>query len=106
MPIEDELQDRRNDYDVTNTVQVSSAPQVRAAVADVFAALYPSTSFDSVWLAFHDFERVFRETATRFFSVNGQRRPTITMRPGEVQRWRLLGTACSRSGGQEIPCLS
>ncbi len=38
-----------------------------------------------------DFERVFRETATRFFSVNGQRRPTITMRPGEVQRWRLLG---------------
>lgn len=38
-----------------------------------------------------DFERVFPETATRFFSVNGQRRPTITMRPGEVQRWRLLG---------------
>lgn len=38
-----------------------------------------------------DFERAFRETATRFFSVNGQREPTITMRPGEVQRWRLLG---------------
>ena len=38
-----------------------------------------------------DFERVFRLTANRFFSVNGQRRPTITMRPGEVQRWRLLG---------------
>ena len=43
MPIEDELQDRRNDYDVTNTVQVSSAPQVRAAVSGLFGALYPNT---------------------------------------------------------------
>src|SRR5512143_1510739 len=60
MPIEqDELQERRNDYDVTNTVQVSSAPRVRAAVADLFGALYPSHSFDSLWLAFNDFERVF-----------------------------------------------
>ncbi len=41
MPIEDELQDRRNDYDVTNTVQVSSAPQVRAAVADLFSRAVP-----------------------------------------------------------------
>ena len=40
-----------------------------------------------------DFGMLFSETATRFFSVNGQRRPTITMRPGEVQRWRLLGAA-------------
>src|SRR5688500_20282650 len=60
MPIEDELQDRRNDYDVTNTVQVSSPLQVRAAVADLFAALYPNTASHSVWMAFHDFERVFR----------------------------------------------
>jgi len=37
-----------------------------------------------------NFETLFPETATRFFSVNGQRRPVITMRPGEVQRWRLL----------------
>jgi hypothetical protein len=59
MPIEDELQERRNDYDVTNTVQVSSAPKVRAAVRDLFGALYPQNSFDSVWLAFHDFERLF-----------------------------------------------
>ena len=49
MPIEDELQDRRNDYDVTNTVQVSSSRQVRAAVGELFAALYPSNSFDSAW---------------------------------------------------------
>ena len=37
-----------------------------------------------------DFATLFPETATRFFSINGQRLPTIEMRPGEVQRWRLL----------------
>jgi FtsP/CotA-like multicopper oxidase with cupredoxin domain len=37
-----------------------------------------------------DFGTVFPETATRFFSINGQRMPTIEMRPGEVQRWRVL----------------
>ena len=31
MPIEDILQERRNDYDVTNTVQVSSPDAVLAA---------------------------------------------------------------------------
>jgi hypothetical protein len=70
MPIEDELQDRRNDYDVTNTVQVSSSLQVRAAVAELFAALYPSSSFDSVWMAFHDFERVFRGLDPLYHAVD------------------------------------
>ena len=37
-----------------------------------------------------DFGTLFPETATRFLSVNGQRMPTIQLRPGEVQRWRLL----------------
>ncbi|MFO1059345.1 MAG: multicopper oxidase domain-containing protein [Dongiaceae bacterium] len=36
------------------------------------------------------FETLFPETATRFLTVNGQRAPTIEIRPGEVQRWRLL----------------
>ncbi|HEX6997502.1 MAG TPA: hypothetical protein VF322_05120 [Gammaproteobacteria bacterium] len=44
---------------MTNTVQVSSPHQVRAAVAALFRTLYPRVSFDPVWLAFHDFERVF-----------------------------------------------
>src|SRR5687767_10305018 len=70
MPIEDELQDRRNDYDVTNTVQVSSSRHVRAAVGDLFAALYPSNSFDSVWMAFHDFERVFRGLDPYYHAVD------------------------------------
>ena len=70
MPIEDELQDRRNDYDVTNTVQVSSARQVRSAVADLFGALYPSSPFDSVWIAFHDFERVFNGRDPGYHAVD------------------------------------
>ena len=37
-----------------------------------------------------DFGTLFPETAARFFAVNGVREPTITMRPGEVQRWRIL----------------
>jgi FtsP/CotA-like multicopper oxidase with cupredoxin domain len=37
-----------------------------------------------------NFETLFPETAARFIAVNGVREPTITMRPGEVQRWRIL----------------
>ena len=36
--------------------------------------------------------RSFPKTATRFLAINGQRRPIIDMRPGEVQRWRLVGS--------------
>jgi FtsP/CotA-like multicopper oxidase with cupredoxin domain len=39
-----------------------------------------------------DFGTLFPEAATRFLAINGQRRPTIDMRPGEVQRWRLVGS--------------
>jgi len=51
--------DRRNDYDVTNTVQVSSPASVRNAVHEVFAETFPGASFDKLWLAFYDFERLF-----------------------------------------------
>jgi hypothetical protein len=70
MPIDDELQERRNDYDVTNTVQVSSPPKVRAAVRDLFGSLYPHNSFDSVWLAFHDFERMFSGLDPSYHAVD------------------------------------
>ena len=40
-----------------------------------------------------DFETLFPEGATRFLAINGQRRPMIEMRPGEVQRWRILNAA-------------
>ena len=42
------------------------------------------------WRMIEGFETVFPEGATRFFTVNGQREPIIRMRPGEVQRWRIL----------------
>jgi hypothetical protein len=52
-------QDRRNDYDVTNTVQVSSPAAVRNAVHQIFTRTFPGASFDKLWLAFYDFERLF-----------------------------------------------
>jgi hypothetical protein len=52
-------QDRRNDFDVTNTVQVSKPAAVRDAVQELFADTYPGASFDKLWLAFYDFERLF-----------------------------------------------
>jgi len=52
-------QDRRNDYDVTNTVQVSDPVAVRNAVAELFTETFPGASFDKLWLAFYDFARLF-----------------------------------------------
>jgi len=52
-------QDRRNDYDVTNTVQVSSPPTVRNAVWKLYSETFPGAPFDKLWLAFYDFERLF-----------------------------------------------
>ena len=52
-------QDRRNDYDVTNTVQVSNPAMVRSAVYEIFSEAFPGASFDKLWLAFYDFERLF-----------------------------------------------
>jgi len=52
-------QDRRNDYDVTNTVQVSSPASVRNAVHELYAETFPGMSYDKLWLAFYDFERLF-----------------------------------------------
>lgn len=52
-------QDRRNDYDVTNTVQVSKPQAVRNAVNRLFIEHFPGASFDKLWLAFYDFDRLF-----------------------------------------------
>jgi len=51
--------DRRNDYDVTNTVKVSSVAAVRDAVQTLFSTTFPTASFDALWLAFHDFNLLF-----------------------------------------------
>lgn len=53
------MQDRRNDYDVTDTVNVSQTSSVREEVRALFADVYPGYAFDRLWLAFYDFERLF-----------------------------------------------
>jgi len=50
---------RRFDYDVTNTVNVSKTSDVRRATRDILYRVWPHVSFDELWLAFHDFERLF-----------------------------------------------
>jgi hypothetical protein len=50
---------RRNDYDVTNTIQVSSTAATCAAVRELFANAWPTESFDKVATAFDDFEKLF-----------------------------------------------
>jgi FtsP/CotA-like multicopper oxidase with cupredoxin domain len=42
--------------------------------------------------AIESYDTVWPEAVPRFLSVNGQRVPVIRMRPGEVQRWRILHT--------------
>ena len=52
-------QDRRNNFDVGNTVQVSHPASVRNAVHELFSETFPGMSYDKLWLAFYDFERLF-----------------------------------------------
>jgi hypothetical protein len=53
------MQYRRSDFDVTNTVQVSSAEAVQRAVCDLFRQTWPNHPFDRAETAFRDFERLF-----------------------------------------------
>ena len=70
MPADDRLQERRSNFDVTNTVDVSSTASVRAAVEALFNTLYPRHAFDPVWLGFHDFERMFCGHHPDYFGVD------------------------------------
>lgn len=69
-PVEDPFQDRRSEYDVTNTVKVSCTTEVRSAVCSIFEDLYPDQSADAIWLAFHDFERFFYGHSSEYFAVD------------------------------------
>ena len=53
------MQFRRSDYDVTNTVQVSSVPAVRRAVEELYSRTWPGGPIDKLGTAFTDFERLF-----------------------------------------------
>jgi FtsP/CotA-like multicopper oxidase with cupredoxin domain len=65
----------------------ADVPEIAAAKERVL--ILGQVVFDSRFMV-ETFDTVFPETATRFLTVNGQRRPAISMRPGEVQRWRIV----------------
>ncbi|MGQ0384952.1 MAG: hypothetical protein ACT4UP_09785 [Gammaproteobacteria bacterium] len=50
---------RRSDYDVTDTVQVSSPPAVREAVLALYARTWPGAPLETLTRALADFERLF-----------------------------------------------
>jgi hypothetical protein len=50
---------RRNDYDVTDSVRVSSPSEVCQAVYEIYKDLYPEASFKPLSKAFLDFQRLF-----------------------------------------------
>jgi hypothetical protein len=53
------MQFRRSDYDVTNTVQVSSVAAVRRAVEELYSRTWPGGPADKLGTAFTDFDRLF-----------------------------------------------
>ncbi len=64
------LSTRRSDYDVTNTVRVSSVADVRDAVRELFYGAWPLASFDPVARAFFDFEELFAGRMPGYFGVD------------------------------------
>jgi hypothetical protein len=63
-------QERRSDFDVTNTVRVSSVKRVCAAVRSLFESQYPDAAFDPVWMAFIDFKRLFTGRNPEYHAVD------------------------------------
>jgi hypothetical protein len=61
---------RRSDYDVTNTVRVSSVPDVRDAVQSLFELTWPQASFEPVARAFYDFAELFAGRMPGYFGVD------------------------------------
>jgi hypothetical protein len=61
---------RRSDYDVTNTVRVSSAADVRDAVQELFESTWPGTPFSPLAHAFQDFELAFTGHMPGYFGVD------------------------------------
>src|SRR6202789_4427812 len=61
---------RRNDYDVTNSVQVSSTAAVTAAVRELFTAAFPGESFDRVAVAFEEFDKLFTRRMPGYHGVD------------------------------------
>ena len=61
---------RRSDYDVTNTVQVSSPDAVRFAIAKLFSDIWPAESLLPVEQSFVIFERMFSGKMPGYLGVD------------------------------------
>ena len=61
---------RRSDYDVTNSVQVSSPQAVLAAITTLFRPTWPGLSFEPLQRAFNHFERLFAGEVDGFHGVD------------------------------------
>src|SRR5665213_4058860 len=61
---------RRCDFDVTNTVQVSSATAVLAAVQELYRPTWPDTSLQPLEDAFDHFEELFAGFVPGYFGVD------------------------------------
>ena len=61
---------RRSDFDVTDTVQVSSPAAVRAAIEVLFAPTWPVASLAPLDHAFDHFERLFDGRVPGYFGVD------------------------------------
>src|ERR1700748_2089194 len=61
---------RRNDYDVTNTVQVSSTAAVCTAVRELFTETWLGDPFDKVAVAFEDFDKLYTGRMPGYHAVD------------------------------------
>lgn len=61
---------RRSDYDVTDTVRVSSPPAVREVVLGLVADTWPGTPLHALRTAFTDFERLFTGQTPGYLGVD------------------------------------
>src|ERR1700760_532576 len=61
---------RRSDFDVTNTVQVSSADAVLAAIKTLFQPTWPTLSLTPLESAFQYFERLFAGDVPGYLGVD------------------------------------
>jgi FtsP/CotA-like multicopper oxidase with cupredoxin domain len=65
----------------------ANVPEIASAKTRVL--VFSEQLFDQYGMI-EDFTTIFQEGTVRFFTINGQRYPTLQMQPGEVQRWRIL----------------
>ena len=97
------MQHRRNDYDVTNTVQVSSPDAVRRAVRELYQQAWPYFDFSRLDAAFTDFARLFKGEFPGYFGCDTVYHDTQHSLDGTLAAARLsVGHDRNRRSDQQI----